>query len=733
MFRSLLTYVLVFGVALLGMEPVYGQYQAPPPPQYPAQQYPPQSYPQNSYPQEQYPQNQGPSQYPQIGQYPPARQYPQGPQDPNAQDAAVDQQHGVARISIVQGDVNVKRGDNGELVAAVTNAPLMAQDHLQTSPGSRAEVELDYGNLVRLAPNTDIGFADLQYRRYQIQLGAGTVVYRVLRNSNAQTEIDTPSIAVRPALEGEYRISVLDDGTTQITVRSGQAEIFSPRGSQALTAGHTILVRGNPSDPEFQQGYEIARDQFDDWCANRDRDLLASQSYRYVSPDVYGADDLDAYGNWVPSQYGQVWQPQPPSANWSPYSDGQWAYEPYYGWTWIDYAPWGWAPYHYGRWFWNGGHGWCWWPGGIRASYSWSPALVGFFGWGGFGIGLGGLGWVALAPFESFHPWWRHDFGYRRYGAYGLGGFGAFRNANIAAMYRNAAIRGGAITAPYNAFGGPNQRFSIATRAQLVNATFVRGQIPVTATRASYQFSNRPAVINPRLASVTNRQFFRPQQLYQAGFRNTQTRGIENGPRIANPQQNMHGVAPNIQHAYTGRSSYTVSPSTSSGGWKRFGDPGTSNTYRQNFTGSQEPSGWHHFGEPQRSTPAYNPGPMNTRPQPNYGQSYTRPNYNGNYQVRPQVVNPPQAPQRPNYSSPYGGTYNAPRPNYSTPQYNAPHYNAPSMPHYSAPSAPHYSAPPPSSRGGGGGGSRGGGSPQGGTGGHSGGGGRSSSGGHHGR
>src|SRR5689334_17065550 len=260
MFRSLLTYVLVFGVALLGMEPVYGQYQAPPPPQYPAQQYPPQSYPQNSYPQEQYPQNQGPSQYPQIGQYPPARQYPQGPQDPNAQDAAVDQQHGVARISIVQGDVNVKRGDNGELVAAVTNAPLMAQDHLQTSPGSRAEVELDYGNLVRLAPNTDIGFADLQYRRYQIQLGAGTVVYRVLRNSNAQTEIDTPSIAVRPALEGEYRISVLDDGTTQITVRSGQAEIFSPRGSQALTAGHTILVGGNPSDPEFQQGYEIARD-----------------------------------------------------------------------------------------------------------------------------------------------------------------------------------------------------------------------------------------------------------------------------------------------------------------------------------------------------------------------------------------------------------------------------------------------------------------------------------------
>src|SRR5437588_3692622 len=143
--------------------------------------------------------------------------------------------------------------DNGQLVAAVMNAPLMAQDHLQTSPGSRAEVQLDYGNLIRLAPDTDVGFADLEYHRYQVQLGAGTIVYRVFRNSNAQTEIDTPSIAIRPVGLGEYRISMLDNGTTQITVRSGEVEIFSPRGSHTLAAGHTVLVRGNPSAPELRQ------------------------------------------------------------------------------------------------------------------------------------------------------------------------------------------------------------------------------------------------------------------------------------------------------------------------------------------------------------------------------------------------------------------------------------------------------------------------------------------------
>jgi hypothetical protein len=55
---------------------------------------------------------------------------------------------------------------------------------------------------VRLAPNTDLGFADLEYHRYQVQLGAGTIQYRVLRNQDAQVEIDTPSIAAKPLQVG---------------------------------------------------------------------------------------------------------------------------------------------------------------------------------------------------------------------------------------------------------------------------------------------------------------------------------------------------------------------------------------------------------------------------------------------------------------------------------------------------------------------------------------------------
>ncbi len=697
MIRRLLSVIVVAVLAVAGTEPL-GRAQFAPAPANPDQSYSGGPQPQN----------------PPTGQYgSPA--YPQSP-DQNGQsyagngaaadsesDPAADRQHGVARISIAQGDVNVRRGDTGQLEAAAINAPLMASDHLQTSPGSRAEVELDYGNLIRLGPNTDVGFATLQYHRYQMQLGAGTIICRVLRDAGSQAEIDTPSIAVRPLGVGEYRISVTEDGSTQITVRSGQAEIDSPNGSQQLAPGQTTLVRGTPNQAEFQTTSEIGRDQLDDWSANRDRELLASQSYRYVSPDIGGADDLDQNGNWVQSQYGEVWQPQTQNPDWSPYSNGQWAFEPYYGWTWVDAAPWGWAPYHYGRWFRNGGFGWCWWPGAARASYWWNPALVGFFGWGG------GLGWVALAPYEIFHPWWGHGF----FGAGRWGGWYAnnrfWGRTDIGRMYRNAAFRGGALTAPFTRFSGPNhQPFTPATRAQLTNATLFR-QLPVTPTRASYQFSNRQAVANPRLGFAANRQFFHAPQTGFNRAPSVSRFGVgQTVPRVAS---NQHGVPPNMQGSFAGRGTYAAQPrqtAPAAGGWQRFGDPRGSATVRQNFAQGNEQSGWHRFGTPPPAN--YSAGRTTAPPSQ---REFTRP-YGG-------------APYN-SYSAPrqnFGGGYSSP----AIPRYSAapaaPHYSAPAMPRYSAPSGEHYSAPhysAPSSHGGGGGSFHGGGGSS-----HSGGGGGSHS------
>jgi hypothetical protein len=489
-----------------------------------------------------------PQPYPSAGTgYPPQ---PVGSQNDQGRDLMADQQHAVARIRLAQGDVNVKR-DNGQLTGAIMNAPLLSRDHLETSPGSRAEVELDAADVVRLAPDTDVAFADLAYQHSQLQLGVGTLIVRVLRDGQSQVEIDTPSVAFRPLSRGEYRISVFDNGTSEITVRTGRIEMAGPRGSQIVNAGESMLVRGDSSDPEFQPAPGAPRDQFDDWSASRDSELLSSQSSQYVGADVYGAEDLDRYGNWVPSQYGQVWEPQGQAADWSPYSNGQWTWADYYGWTWIGYEPWGWAPYHYGRWFWNTGVGWCWWPGArFGFGFRWSPAEVGFFGFGG------GLGWVSLAPFEVFHPWWGR----------GFGGYDSFRGYGIQRSYRNAAIRGGAMTASLGAFAGAGHRYSAATGGQLSAATLYRGRLPVSPSAASYRFTDRAAAGNPRFSQLASRRFFSRSQQF-----NTPRRSFDNAP--------------------------------SASGWQRFGSPGNFAPQRpsQNYAGraSGTESGWHSFGQSQ--------------------------------------------------------------------------------------------------------------------------------------
>ena len=87
---------------------------------------------------------------------------------------------GVARISLLSGDVTVQRGDSGEVIEAEMNAPLVARDHLITGMNARAEIQLDWANMLRLASGSEVRMADLQDRRYRVELNEGMIT---LRNS----------------------------------------------------------------------------------------------------------------------------------------------------------------------------------------------------------------------------------------------------------------------------------------------------------------------------------------------------------------------------------------------------------------------------------------------------------------------------------------------------------------------------------------------------------------------
>ncbi len=84
-----------------------------------------------------------------------------------------DLSRGVARISLMDGEVSVRRGDSGEWVAGVINAPLMTDDRIATGQNSRAEVQLDGANVLRLGGNAEIHLARLENGRYYVEIGKG--------------------------------------------------------------------------------------------------------------------------------------------------------------------------------------------------------------------------------------------------------------------------------------------------------------------------------------------------------------------------------------------------------------------------------------------------------------------------------------------------------------------------------------------------------------------------------
>jgi hypothetical protein len=398
---------------------------------------------------------------------------------------------------------------------------------------------------------------------------------------------------------------------------------------------------------------------------------------------------------------------------------GRWSWIDYYGWTWVSGDPWGWAPYHYGRWY-HGAYGWAWWPGAIGPRHYWRPALVGFFGWGGggvgFGFGFGNVGWVPLAPYERYHPWYGRNF----YGNYRRGSFNQaniIRNTNITNIYRNASVRNGVSGVSANNFGrgGINTRnFVRPTSGDLSRAGVVRGQVGLAPTRDSNRFSDRNANTAGMPRSNYTGSFVSrngatggQQRLGGSNLRfggqtagGPNNGGVNRGSGINNGSAINNGGSGsgNWQRFNPGQSGQTrggqnLAPSTapqqrggSQGGWQRFDpsqqrgqSPSQSQPRGRSFEGGSvnrpsNPSGPQMRNDPPART--YAPPTRNDSP----GGSMSRPsNRDGGQQ--PVRISPPMVRSNPGGGG--GGSYNRPAPS-----------QGPGQAPRAAPAAPRSSAPP---------------------------------------
>jgi hypothetical protein len=442
---------------------------------------------------------------------------------------------GVARIGLIQGDVSTQRGDTGDWAAAALNQPLVGGDGISTGDNSRAELQLDHANVLRLGSHSQAKIAALerlqnQRARIQVQIGQGLAYYTIFKDSEAEVEIDTPNAAIRPtSKDGVYRIEVTGF-ETQVIVRAGEVDMATPQESARVRMGQGATVRGTTQEAGNVLGGAPAMDSWDSWNIARDGVIRHAQSWKYTNRYYVGSEDLDVYGHWVNvPEFGRVWSPTV-GGGWSPYRAGRWLWEPYWGWTWVSHEPWGWAPYHYGRWFLYG-KSWMWWPGPVDGAGNyrpeWAPAYVSFFGFGGHrgvSLGFGSVGWLPLGPGDLFYPW---------YGGNGsqLKGVSVTDATNITRLTRVVAplrddkefsnlslaavdgrIRKAISTLPADRFGtGRSAPETVGQRA-FRDRRMITGNLPIVPTREMLTATNRPAKASSMLNGGGQERYFTKRQ-----------------------------------------------------------------------------------------------------------------------------------------------------------------------------------------------------------------------------
>ncbi len=428
------------------------------------------------------------------------------------------------RLSLINGEVSFWRPGDEDWSAARTNLPLAPGDELYTSSGGNLELQIGPRAFVRAGSETQIGLENQEPDFLQFRVTGGTAALDLRTLEPGHTvELDTPNAAFTVEHTGYYRIDVTEDRTIFISRRGGSAALTTAVGETSGIGPNQRVVVEGVEQPQVLAYNAPDLDAWDSWNYARTDSLLASSGTRYVAGDVYGAHDLDRYGQWqTEPTYGPVWFPNDEPADWAPYSSGIWVPDPDYGWTWVDDAPWGWAPYHYGRWV-HVRNRWCWAPGPIVARPYYAPALVAFFGGGGVSVGVGirgpDIGWIALGWGEPVLPWWGPP---RFVGHPWWGGWGGPRHTTIINIhnYENIRYPRAIIGIPRDRFGRERVERGRLRNIEPQHLTPIHGRLPVPTS--AFRPPTSGQVAHPRPAErnrpvVATRPPRRPPNLVPAG------------------------------------------------------------------------------------------------------------------------------------------------------------------------------------------------------------------------
>ena len=277
----------------------------------------------------------------------------------------------IIRLSLVSGDVRFATqihsdpltDSNANWDAAQLNLPIR-QGYVLATDNGRAEVEFENGTLAFLKENTVLEFYDLSLKDgaliTRLVLRQGSASFHVNPVSGDYFSVTGGDFTVEAGSRATFRLDNFDDGSSVENI-SGHITVLHQDETTRLEKGQSLSLKAGDAS-SLSIGRVPEPDEFDHWVSGQVDTVstATAATMQYTNSPYYAAGfgSLYSYGSWSScGGYGFGWRPFGVGYGWSPFTDGQWIWDPAFGWTFASFQPWGWAPYHYGGWQFDSGCG----------------------------------------------------------------------------------------------------------------------------------------------------------------------------------------------------------------------------------------------------------------------------------------------------------------------------------------------------------------------------------------
>ena len=390
---------------------------------------------------------------------------------------------GWMRISLIEGDVQIKTPEAEDWGFASINGPLHEGDQVWVPEGGRAELQVNTGTYIRLDQSSALQIFSMDKDSSQFYLSQGHAYIYYNAASGSVIQVDTADASTRAFDRAMFRIDISDQ-YTDAAVYKGYVETENKVGNTRINAGEMLSLGEDTNGEVAPMGPD---DEWEQWNKMRNDRLFErkGESSHYLPQELSAYSyDFDGNGRWVNvPEYGYCWTPTVViGASWAPYREGRWIWRGG-DYVWVAHEPWGWAPYHYGRWAFVGGVGWCWVPP-VTGDVYWSPGYVGWVRTGDY------VAWVPLAPGEVYY-------GRGYYGRHSVNIINVnITEVKVVNVYKNVHVNNGVTIIQRDTFATASPRIVKVNQNIIQQKIFVKNNISVGTpaikpTKASYFSSDK--------------------------------------------------------------------------------------------------------------------------------------------------------------------------------------------------------------------------------------------------